>query len=467
MWKTLRDGFPAVFSSVRLFLYRFSRIFAVDSIYLIRTLIAALTKIRKVRPLTLALWVGFLGVRLSPVSARTADRAVRVPTDTTEVSDSIPATRFLHRLEFDAQPLFVLPTNVFVKGYNEAQQAVRAAGAAHVDYGIQLHPATVSGRVYGSAYQGVGVGHYAFDNRRELGAAWAVYLYQGARLFAFTPRLSLDYRWNFGFSFGWHPFDVDSNPYNRSLGSPFNAYLDANLMLRWAFSPQFDLTAGATFAHFSNGSTTIPNAGLNTLGLRVGLAYTFRREADPFRRVTDGVAIPEFPRHWSYDLVAFGSWRQRGYARAGEKVVIDAKYAVAGVSFAPMYNLDYRFRLGAALDAVYDASGNRVRVDESADKLVLMPDVALRYQLALGLSGRVEYVMPWLTLSAGVGYHVLSGGGDMRNFYQILALKVDLTHSAFLHVGYNLRNFHEPNYLMLGLGYRFHDLTPRLYRLLR
>ena len=174
MWKTLRDGFPAVFSSVRLFLYRFSRIFAVDSIYLIRTLIAALTKIRKVRPLTLALWVGFLGVRLSPVSARTADRAVRVPTDTTEVSDSIPATRFLHRLEFNAQPLFVLPTNVFVKGYNEAQQAVRAAGAAHVDYGIQLHPATVSGRVYGSAYQGVGVGHYAFDNRRELGAAWAV-----------------------------------------------------------------------------------------------------------------------------------------------------------------------------------------------------------------------------------------------------------------------------------------------------
>ena len=68
----------------------------------------------------------------------------------------------------------MLPTNVFVKGYNEAQQAVRAAGAAHVDYGIQLHPATVSGRVYGSAYQGVGVGHYAFDNRRELGVAWAV-----------------------------------------------------------------------------------------------------------------------------------------------------------------------------------------------------------------------------------------------------------------------------------------------------
>ena len=53
----------------------------------------------------------------------------------------------------------------------------------------------------------------------------------------------------------------------------------------------------------------------------------------------------------------------------------------------------------------------------------------------------------------------------MRNFYQILALKIDLTHSVFLHVGYNLRNFHEPNYLMLGLGYRFHDLTPRLYRL--
>ena len=40
----------------------------------------------------------------------------------------------------------------------------------------------------------------------------------------------------------------------------------------------------------------------------------------------------------------------------------------------------------------------------------------------------------------------------MKCFYQVLALKADLTKRLFLHVGYNLRNFRDPNYLMLGLG---------------
>ena len=54
-----------------------------------------------------------------------------------------------------------------------------------------------------------------------------------------------------------------------------------------------------------------------------------------------------------------------------------------------------------------------------------------------------------------MGANVLSRG-DMRGFYQILALKIAVTRSSFLHIGYNLQNFQTPNYLMLGLGFRFH-----------
>ena len=39
-----------------------------------------------------------------------------------------------------------------------------------------------------------------------------------------------------------------------------------------------------------------------------------------------------------------------------------------------------------------------------------------------------------------------------------------MTRDTFLHVGYNLKDFHEPNYLMLGIGYRFNNRRPRLYR---
>ena len=68
-----------------------------------------------------------------------------------------------------------------------------------------------------------------------------------------------------------------------------------------------------------------------------------------------------------------------------------------------------------------------------------------------------------LACDGGLGANVLHGGGDMKSFYQILALKIDVTRNSYLHIGYNLREFHEPNYLMLGIGYRFNNKRPKLF----
>ena len=67
------------------------------------------------------------------------------------------------------------------------------------------------------------------------------------------------------------------------------------------------------------------------------------------------------------------------------------------------------------------------------------------------------------TKRPGDAFHVLHGGGDMKSFCQILALKIDVTRNSYLHIGYNLREFHEPNYLMLGIGYRFNNKRPKLF----
>ena len=69
----------------------------------------------------------------------------------------------------------------------------------------------------------------------------------------------------------------------------------------------------------------------------------------------------------------------------------------------------------------------------------------------------------YFTVGIGFGANILHGGGDLQSFYQILALKIDMTRDTFLHVGYNLKDFHEPNYLMLGIGYRFNNRRPRLH----
>ena len=76
-------------------------------------------------------------------------------------------------------------------------------------------------------------------------------------------------------------------------------------------------------------------------------------------------------------------------------------------------------------------------------------------QFSMGLSVRAEVVMPIFSINIGIGKNFLCKGPDTNKFYQTLALKTNLTKNLFLHTGYQLYRFKDPNNLMLGIGYRF------------
>ena len=74
--------------------------------------------------------------------------------------------------------------------------------------------------------------------------------------------------------------------HNSVIGSKANAYINAGLQLNWMVSREIDLIAGVTGTHFSNGNTKFPNAGLNTLGLKVGVVCNFNRPAEALKKPT-------------------------------------------------------------------------------------------------------------------------------------------------------------------------------------
>lgn len=420
----------------------------------------------------------FLSGAMAVAGMRAAAVPVDEPADTVSfnrerlypdsIASAVPGAsfsrRFIHRFELEGRPGYVLQTNSFLKGENGSREAIRRALSGHLKYSFQFRPGTPAGRVYPEAYQGIGFSYYTFGEREELGDPVAFYLFQGARIARFSPRLSLNYEWNFGVSAGWQPYDQVDNRYNKSIGSKLNAYLNLNFYLNWTLSRQFDLTAGASLSHFSNGNTQIPNAGLNTTAAKIGLVYYVNRTAGPSAQSFALPPAPEFPRHISYDLVFFGSWRRKGVFYEDKQIASPDAYPVAGFSFAPMYNLGYKFRIGAAIDGVYDGSANLYLKDfvSGGEQEFFRPPA--RYQLALGLSARAEYVMPYFTVGIGMGGNMLYAGPDLKGFYQLLALKINMTRHSFLHVGYNLQNFHTPNYLMLGIGFRFHNRYPVVRR---
>lgn len=373
--------------------------------------------------------------------------------------------RFVHGLSAEARPEYIFPTNPFLRGDNPERRLINSSFSAHLKYSLRYSPGTPADRIYGSVYQGIGLGRYTFGEPEQLGDPMAFYLFQGAHIVRFCRWLSFDYEWNFGLSSGWKPYQEQYNPANKMVGSKINAYINTNFYLRWMLSPRFSLTSGVTLSHFSNGNTSFPNAGLNTIGLKVGLDYNFYRKADLLSEATASQApLPAFRRHVSYDFVVFGSWRRKGINAQEGQMPSPEAYPVFGVNFAPMYNLGYKLRLGISLDGVYDGSANiyteNTYTGDGIDKSeIIRPE--LRKQFAVGFSGRVEYVMPFFTVGVGMGTNVI-GQGDLRDLYQLLTLKIALTRDSFLHVGYNLQNFRNPNFLMLGIGFRFNNKYPSL-----
>lgn len=376
--------------------------------------------------------------------------------------DSALSPSLIHKIGIEVRPDYIIPTHEFLRGNNATGNPIRRSVSYHLKYAFQFHPSSYNDLLYGGAYQGIGMSRYSFPETKQLGNPIAFYLFQGARINRFSSRLSLNYEWNFGLSLGWTPYNYDTNYENQVIGSKANAYINANFYLNWMLSRQLDVIAGVNLTHFSNGNTEIPNAGLNSTGLRVGLVYNINRRNEHLLRPVSKLYIPAFPRHMSYDLVLFGSWRRKGVTFGDVQVASPEAYTVLGLNLAAMYNLSYKLRLGLALDGVYDGSANVYTEDYIAGTEQPFFKPPLSQQLALGFSGRAEYVMPYFTVGLGLGVNVLHKGGDLNFFYQLLALKMELTRNSFLHIGYSIQNFHTPNYLMLGIGFRFHNKYPRL-----
>lgn len=272
--------------------------------------------------------------------------------------------KLIHRLGLDVRPSYVTPTNDFFDGDNMHQQRIRQALSVHLKYAFQFDKNSSLGRLYPHAYQGIGVSYNTFFCPSELGNPIAVYAFQGSRIAQLSPRLSFDYEWNFGASFGWKKYDRTYNPQNEVIGSKINAYINLGFFLNWQLNSQWSLTAGMDFTHYSNGNTHYPNSGVNPIGGRVGIVRTFGDGAT----TVQGFKSLSIKPYISYDLVVYGATRKRGFVDGYDVCLVPGSFGIVGLNFNPMYNFNKYFRAGVSVDAQYDESANikDYRVEESS-----------------------------------------------------------------------------------------------------
>lgn len=380
-----------------------------------------------------------------------------IATEPIESDSSAMGRSVVHHVGMDFRGAYVAPARGAVENTYYCTPARDAGASAHLKYSFSYSSATREGRLYPGAYQGIGVAATTFFDNQATGLPVSAYLFQGAPIFSLAPGLTFDYEWNFGASFGWKKFtDNWEQPINLIVGSPVNAYINLGFMLSYRLNRDWKLTAGVDLTHYSNGNTSLPNPGVNSIGGRLGVTYTFDGEKS-LQTLVDNADTGSFRPHVSYDLVAYGAVRKKVLDVSGAEI-LPGHFGIAGLNFAPMYNFNRFFRVGVSLDVQYDESSDLKKhwVEGTYGDEIKFYRPDFFSQVSWGLSARGELVMPIFSINAGMGYNFI-GNSDAKNFYQVLALKAYLTRSFFLHIGYQLNSFKNPNNLMIGVGYRFHD----------
>lgn len=367
--------------------------------------------------------------------------------------DSSRDSSVVHRIEVEAIPGRIIHTNDFLRGFNPEVRTMNHSFLAKLKYAFAPPENSEQALIYKGVYQGVGLAIHDFNP--QLGNPVSAYIFQGATIKTLASRLSLNYEWDFGLTYGWKAHDWETNPENRVIGSKMTAYIDVDIYLRWMLSKNWDVNIGASLTHYSNGNTSIPNAGLNVVAAKASVAYYINRS----RMQPKTRPLPPVDRYWLWDLTLYGAWKKKGVDTEVGAYALPGTYGVIGFTLNPLYHVNHWLNVGASLDGSYDGSANQEINSQALSKTYWSGSEADIYpapwyrKVALGLSARTEFVMPYFTINFGIGHNLVNASThDMEGFYEILALKVNVLRQAYLHIGYSLYDFYYPNNLMLGIG---------------
>ncbi len=406
--------------------------------------------------------------------------ALHVVAQSPAAGDTCRCNGVSSELSIAATPSLVLRSNPFLRGHNQLWKPVSASFSGRLQYAMRFAPDSEYGRLYPYAWQGIGLGVTSFSASGVLGSPVALYVLQGSRIASVTQRLAFDYEWNFGASFGWkHSSSTDAaDRLLYGVGSSVNAYIGLAFMLSYEATPRLTLRFGPEIAHYSNGNTSLPNPGVNRVGLRLSATYRLHG-IRPRSLSTDWSG---FRPGMSYDITLWGAWRKWGYSPSVNEpytgsgaLEVPGRWLVGGLSFNPLYRFNPVVAAGAAVDLLYDDGANLSAHFEPSSpfdspRFYRQP---LSERIMGGVSLRVEISMPIFSVNIGIGHSVYAPTprrhdtvyypsdddrlsavkSDLRGFYQMFNLKTRLYHGLYLNTGYRLVDFSKSGNLMLGLGY--------------
>ncbi len=239
-------------------------------------------------------------------------------------------------------------------------------------------------------------------------------------------------------------FDRLDNYKNIAIGSHLNAAINLMFESRYRINTWLTASVGISLQHFSNGSLKMPNNGLNTPMINVGLAYWPKRKN---KEIGDRFYPPTEPYSAVIQrYIEFNIGGAVGYKNM--EAVFGQNFIVLHIYENTFYQISKKSKVGLGLDLSYDPSHLKI-LEVQGDTImnhlsILRPGINGAYQLILGKLGFIF----------NLGYYL--GGAQKSNgpLYEKISVQYGISENFFINLMLKV-HFGRADYLGIGLGYKF------------
>ena len=290
-------------------------------------------------------------------------------------------------------------------------------------------------RLYKYPENGVAFFYTSLGNKEILGNAFGInYLF---RLnIVQHKRFRLINRMGIGLAYITKKHHFNDDPLNVVIGSHVNIHYNCRFGATYRLLDRFEINAGASFDHFSNGNTAEPNIGLNYLTFYGGGLYMI---GNAIERNTSPISKPERNLYWEI-FANIGAKHTRSFS---------SKYFPTGSFGGELGFAWFRgFHVGVGVDLFYDSS---IRTQlEALDRSYSGTD---SFQSGIHISQSVVYRRFRFTLQEGfyLGFKEPINHGLM---YNRAILKYSLSDIWSLRLAMK-SHLHILDYPEIGVSYKF------------
>lgn len=255
-----------------------------------------------------------------------------------------------------------------------------------------------------------GVNLFYFDSgNRVMGDGWGFF---GSLQGKFFQVKRLEAHFQFGMGGIWMAAVNDSleNPNNLVNASHVNGYFSARMRARYPLLKGLSATATGGLTHYSNGAFRLPNLGVNSLVLGLGIEYSINRQDDqPFYPAVGALPTLDSVGNW------FGSIRV-GAGQFQNRKTGDATYWAWNVSAFGHWELRRQFALSPGL--VYE------RTNYLEGLRANFPEGVQSQNFRVSVECTMDWFFNHVYMRGGLGYYLFKPDrqvSDNKMYYRLSA----------------------------------------------